>query len=37
LDNASWIQHLEAKIDPAGDVPGYRYERWHRATPPRAL
>ena len=37
LDDASWIQHLEAKIDPAGDVPGYRYERWYRATPPRAL
>ena len=37
LDEASWTRHLEAKIDPAGDVPGYQYECWYRPTPPRAL
>ena len=37
LDDASWTQHLEAKIDPTGDVPGYRYECWYRPTPPRTL
>ena len=35
LDEASWAQHLEEKIDPTGDVPGYRYECWYRDTPPR--
>lgn len=29
-----WARHVEAKIDSAGDVPGYRYERWCRAKPP---
>ena len=37
LDEAIWTRHLEAKIDPAGDVPGYRYECWHRTTPPCAF
>lgn len=37
LDESSWIRYLEATIDPAADVPGYRYECWYRATPPRKL
>ena len=37
LDEASWTKHLEAKVDPAGEIPGYRYECWYRATPPRPL
>ena len=37
LDESIWIRHLEATIDPAGDVPGYRYECWCRPIPPRAL
>ena len=37
LDEASWTKHLEAKIDPAGDLPGYRYECWYRTTPPRVF
>ena len=37
LDEASWARHLMAKIDPAGDVPGYRYECWRRPIPPRAI
>ena len=37
LDEASWTKQLEAKIDPIRDVPGYRYERWYRAAPPRAF
>ena len=37
LDGVSWTQNLEAKINPTGDVPGYRYERWYRSTPPRTL
>ena len=37
LDETRWTKHLEAQIDPAGDVPGYRYECWYRATPPRSF
>ena len=37
LDETSWARHVEAKIDPVGDLPGYRYECWYRATPPRTL
>ena len=37
LDESGWNKHLEAKIDPAGDVPGYRYECWRRDNPPRQL
>ena len=37
LDEASWTKHLEAKIDATGDLPGYRYECWYRATPPRVF
>ena len=37
LDEPSWTKHLEAKIDPFRNVPGYRYERWYRATPPRTF
>lgn len=37
LDESVWIKNLKAKIDPAGDVPGYRYECWYRATPPSTL
>ena len=37
LDEASWTKHLEAKVDRAGEIPGYRYECWYRATPPRPL
>ena len=27
----------QAEIDPAGDLPGYRFECWYRATPPRPM
>ena len=37
LDEASWTQHVRAKIDPTDDLPGYRYECWSRLVPPRAL
>jgi hypothetical protein len=37
LDEASWSKHLKAKIDPVGDLPGYRYECWYRTTPPRVF
>ena len=37
LNTDDWTQQIEAEIDPVGDVPGYRYERWYRAQPPRAL
>ncbi|MEK9710039.1 MAG: dihydrofolate reductase, partial [Alphaproteobacteria bacterium] len=37
LNTDYWTQQIEAEIDPVGDVPGYRYERWYRAHPPRAL
>ena len=37
LDETSWAKHVEAEIDPAGDLPGYRYECWYRETPPRLL
>ena len=37
LDEAIWTRHLEANIDPVGDVPGYRYECWYRHNPPRTL
>ena len=34
LDATEWSRQVEAVIAPAGDVPGYRYECWQRATPP---
>ena len=37
LDEANWTHHLETKIDPVADVPGYRYERWYRTVPPRSF
>ena len=37
LNTDDWTQQIEAEIDPLGDVPGYRYECWYRAHPPRAL
>ena len=37
LDETSWAKHVEAKIDPVGDLPGYRYECWYRVTPLRTL
>lgn len=37
LDKDEWNQRVETKIDPVGDVPGYRYESWSRAHPPRAF
>ena len=37
LDESAWTQYVEARIEPNGDVPGYRYECWHRPVPPRAL
>ena len=32
-----WARHVEAKIDPSGEVPGYRYECWRRAKPPSSF
>ena len=37
LDEARWIKHLVAKVDPNGDVPGFRHECWYRTAPPREL
>ena len=37
LDEASWTKHLEAKIERAGELPAYKYERWYRPIPPRTL
>ena len=34
LDATDWTRHVEAVIAPVGDIPGYRYECWHRATSP---
>ena len=37
VDSVEWVRNVEAKIEPAGDIPGYRYECWRRANPPRNL
>ena len=37
LDETEWTRHVEAVIAPAGDIPGYRYECWQRATRPCGL
>ena len=37
LDEAGWTKQLEAKIEPAENVPGYRHECWTRPDPPRAF
>lgn len=34
LDATEWSRQVEAVVAPAGDMPGYRYECWQRATPP---
>ena len=34
LEAAEWSRRVEAVIAPTGDIPGYRYECWQRATPP---
>jgi dihydrofolate reductase len=37
LEATEWSWQVEAVIAPAGGIPGYRYECWQRANPPREL